>query len=171
MSTEVSTFWQFSLRFYRRPEIPPLCIALQDEQGIDINLLFFILHLSFNQRQLTTEDVQRIDASIRDWRMKVVQPLRALRRELKPGIAPIAAQHSEALRNAIKRDELQAERLQQEALERNFPPNSIGTTATASAAAQANIAAYSAIIGTLPHSAINTLLQALAATGLNPEKL
>jgi len=165
MNTEASTFWQFSLRFYRRPEIPPLCIALQDEQGVDVNLLFFILFLSLNSRQLKAEDVKRIDASIRDWRTKVVQPLRTIRRELKTGIPPLDAQHSEALRNAIKRDELQAERLQQEALERNFPPNSIGTPATPSVAAQANIAAYSAIIGTLPQSAINTLLQALAATG------
>ena len=161
MNTEVSTFWQFSLRFYRRPEIPPLCIALQDNYGVDVNLLFFILFLSLNGRQLKAEDVQRIDASIRDWRMKVVQPLRVIRHELKVGITPVEAQLSEALRNAIKRDELLAERLQQEALERKFPVEAIGSAAEPLAAATANMAAYASLIGTLPKVLTSPLLHSL----------
>ncbi len=161
MSTEASTFWQFSLHFYRRPEIPPLCIALQDNYRVDVNLLFFILFLSLNGRQLTTEDVQRIDASIRDWRMKIVQPLRMIRRELKVGITPVEAQLSDALRNAIKRDELLAERLQQEALERKFPVEAIGSAAEPRAAATANMAAYASLIGTLPEVLTSPLLHSL----------
>ena len=156
-----SAFWRFSLRFYARPEIPPLCIALQDDYGIDVNLLFFILFLSINQRRLTADEVHRIDAAIQGWRANVVQPLRAVRRNLKGGIAPVTATDAETLRSAIKRDELAAERIQQETLEREFPAHSTGTIAAPREAAAANIAAYGSATSPLPTAAVATLLSAL----------
>lgn len=161
MEAGESAFWQFSLRYYRRPEVPALCIALQDHHGVDVNLLFFILFLSIHGRQITVADVRRADACISGWRQRVVQPLRALRRDLKGGIAPVEPQATEVLRNAIKRDELQAERLQQEALEREFPLKTTGNAVAPRLAAQANITAYSALAGTLPQAAIDVLLTAL----------
>jgi uncharacterized protein (TIGR02444 family) len=161
MSGSESAFWQFSLRFYGRPEVPAACLSLQDQQDIDVNLLFFILFLAINERHLTADDIRRIDAHISDWRARVVQPLRAIRRDLKGGIAPVETAAAEALRSNIKRDELQAERLQQEILEQEFPPVSTGSFATARVAAEANIAAYSAVAGALPQAAVNTLLTAL----------
>lgn len=166
MDAGASAFWQFSLRFYQQPAVPPVCIALQDQQGVDVNFLFFILYLARNGRRLSLGEVQRIDASIRDWRLRIVQPLRAIRRELKTGIAPVAIADSAALRSAIQRDELLAERLQQEALEREFPLSSTGSAASPPAAATANIAAYGTLLGAvggaLPDTAVNTLLKALA---------
>ena len=156
-----SAFWRFSLRFYARAEIPPLCIALQDEQGIDVNLLFFILFLSLHQRKVTTDEVRHIDAAIQDWRANVVQPLRVLRRNLKGGFAPAQAADAETLRSAIKRDELAAERIQQETLEREFPAQSTGTVAEPREAAAANIAAYGAVTTPFPAAAVATLLSAL----------
>ena len=161
MDTGDSAFWQFSLQFYRRPEVPALCLILQDQQGADINLLFFIFFMAVNGRQLTPDEVRRIDACICDWRKHIVQPLRALRRELKGGIAPIDRQTSETLRAAIQRDELLAERLQQEALERAFPLYTTGTSAAPGAAIIANIAAYGALAGTLPEAPVNKLLRSL----------
>ena len=161
MNAGESAFWQFSLRFYRRPEVPAVCLTLQDQHGVDVNLLFFILFLSISGRQLTADDVGRIDACIRAWRLRVVQPLRALRRDLKGGIAPVKTEAAEALRSAIKRDELQAERLQQETLEQEFPVRSTGIPAAARAAAAANIAAYRSMIGTLPEAAVGPLFTAL----------
>ena len=161
MSEGESAFWQFSLRFYGQPDVATTCLALQDQHGIDVNLLFFIIFLAVNERQVTAEDIRRIDACSNVWRTRVVQPLRAIRRDLKGGIAPVDTTASEALRSALKRDELQAERLQQEILEREFPPGSIGSHATARAAADANIAAYGEIVGVLPATPVNTLLAAL----------
>ena len=34
---------RFSLRFYRQPEVADACIALQEEAGVDVNLLLFLL--------------------------------------------------------------------------------------------------------------------------------
>jgi len=158
-----SAFWQFSLRFYRRREVPALCLQLQDECGIDVNVLFFILFLATNGRRVAADEMRRIDDSVSDWRRQVVQRLRAIRRGLKAGIAPVEGEAAEALRSAIKRDELQAERLQQEALEREFPLGAIGQAAMPRDAAAANVAAYGAIIGGWDEKAANALLAALAA--------
>lgn len=158
-----SAFWQFSLRFYRRAEVPALCLQLQDEHGIDVNLLFFMCFLAINGRRVAADEVRRIDHRNSEWRGNVVQPLRAIRRALKGGIAPVDGEAAEALRSAIKRDELQAERLQQKALEREFSCGAIGQSATPRDAAAANFAAYRAVIGKWDDKAANALLTALAA--------
>lgn len=161
MSGSESAFWQFSLRLYGQPDVPAACLSLQDQHGVDVNLLFFILFLSTNERRVGTNDIRRMDAHINGWRTRVVQPLRAIRRDLKGGFAPVDAAAAEALRSTIKRDELHAERLQQEILERDFPAATIGTKATLRASAEANIAAYGEIIGALPEAPVSTLLAAL----------
>jgi len=38
-----SPFWRFSLRFYARAKISAICLLLQDEAGVDVNLLLFLL--------------------------------------------------------------------------------------------------------------------------------
>ena len=38
-----SPFWQFSLRFYRLPGVAEACIELQEQAGVDVNLLLFLL--------------------------------------------------------------------------------------------------------------------------------
>ena len=38
-----SPFWQFSLAFYRQPGVADACIRLQEEAGVDVNLLLFLL--------------------------------------------------------------------------------------------------------------------------------
>ena len=178
MNAGESAFWLFSLRFYQRPQVAPLCLALQDNHGVDVNVLFFLFYFAVNQRQLTIDEVRRIDRSIRNWRLTVVQPLRAIRRGLKTGIAPVAPAANEALRSSIKRDELLAERLQQETLEREFPLATTGFQATPGTAAAENISAYSAVVcamksntgAGLPESAVNTLLKALAQEFEIPQK-
>ena len=41
--SEGSPFWRFSLRFYRLPKAADACIELQEEAGVDVNLLLFLL--------------------------------------------------------------------------------------------------------------------------------
>ena len=163
MSADESAFWRFSLRLYGRPEVPPLCLALQDQHGIDVNLLFLLLFLSHNQRRLSADEVQRIDQASADWRTRAVQPLRALRRDLKNDVTAMDTQAIDALRNEIKRCELHAERLQQAMLERTFPAATTGARSPVMAAAAANIAAYAAITGTLPDHLVHPLLKSFAA--------
>lgn len=127
------TLWDFSLSFYALPGVAPACIDLQDRQGIDVNVMLFVLWQGCcGGRLLRAEDVARVDGAIDGWRDEVVRPLRAVRRQLKkPGLAGL---HPEAgaLRTQVQTAELEAERLQQAILERLAP--SVGTPTPPSAA-------------------------------------
>ncbi|MGB3745517.1 MAG: TIGR02444 family protein, partial [Xanthobacteraceae bacterium] len=106
-------FWRFSLHFYRQAGVAEACIALQDECGVDVNLLLFLLWLAAGRRQLSAANVKELDAAVRDWRQLTIVPIRDVRRKLKGVATPIEANKQEAFRTRIKAIELEAERLQQ----------------------------------------------------------
>ncbi len=41
-----SPFWDYSLGIYRKPGVADACIALQDEFGLDVNMLLACLWFS-----------------------------------------------------------------------------------------------------------------------------
>ena len=53
-SAQGSPFWRFSLRFYRQPKVADACIALQEEAGVDVNLLLFLLWHATMKRAFST---------------------------------------------------------------------------------------------------------------------
>lgn len=160
MNDTPSAFWDFSLRFYAKPGIPAACLELQDRAGADVNVVLFLLFLARHGRRVTRSDAAAIDDTVAGWREQVVRPLRTARRHLKIAGQPIAAEPAANLRNEIKRNELAAERIQQVTLEKQFPCANFGQPADSpTAAASANLAAYAALIGTLPANAVSALLQ------------
>ena len=157
-----SPFWRFSLQFYRLPGVADACIALQEEAGVDVNLLLFLLWHAREGRQLSRSDVAALEARIGPWREATVVPLRNVRRALKSPPALVEGATAEAFRNRIKAVELEAERLQQEAM---FALAPLGSAVDdTGAAARANVAAYAqALSRTFPQAATATLLSAFAA--------
>ena len=125
-----SAFWQFSLAYYARPQVAGACLELQDHAGIDVNLLLYLLFLAAHNREVGRDDVARIDSMVAAWREQVVLPLRNVRRQLKPGIPPCDRTDTDQLRSAVKRIELDAERIEQESMERLAAVESTGHTAT-----------------------------------------
>jgi uncharacterized protein (TIGR02444 family) len=75
-----SPFWRFSLQFYRLPGVAEACIALQEESGVDVNLLLFLLWHAAQQRLLSSAEVEGLEQRIAAWRNLTVIPLRAVRR-------------------------------------------------------------------------------------------
>ena len=112
-----SAFWRFSLRFYRQPQVADACIALQEEAGVDVNLLLFLLWHATREREFSAAEVAELERDVGAWREMTVVPLA----HDAPG-AEIAAglwwrrQAAELFRTRIKAVELEAERLQQEAM-------------------------------------------------------
>jgi uncharacterized protein (TIGR02444 family) len=155
-----SAFWNFSLGFYALPRVAPACLDLQDNAGVDVNVLFYLLFLAQQGRQLERSDIARIDAAVLAWRDRVVRPLRTLRRDLKNGMAPSAAEATAALRTDVKRIELEAEHIEQQMLERLVAASTIGRPASSrAAAARANLAAYGEFLGGLPAAPAKILLE------------
>jgi uncharacterized protein (TIGR02444 family) len=160
-----SPFWRFSLRLYRRPEVADACIALQESAGVDVNLLLFLLWHATLKRMFSAAEVADLEERIRAWRDATVIPLRAVRRALKTPPSLVAAGTAEAFRTKIKAVELEAERLQQEAMYALAGPIPLGSAApSAAAAARANIAAYAAILSKpFPQAAVDTVLAGFEA--------
>jgi len=156
-------FWDFSLRIYSRSEVPPACLALQDEGGADVNLVLFLLYLADCGRMLDDDGVARLDEATRDWREQVVKPLRGVRRLLKEDIGAFAIDATAPLRSDVKRIELAAEKLQQSTLETLAPPDSAGGPAPSRRlAAATHLASYAARCGTWPEDALHVLVDAWA---------
>jgi uncharacterized protein (TIGR02444 family) len=162
--TEITPFWRFSLHFYRHGGVSDACIALQDGQGVDVNLLLFLFWLADDGRQLAVEEVKKLDDAVRDWRNLTIVPIRDTRRKLKGARTIVDAASQEVFRNKVKAIELDAERLQQAALFAFTGGGPLGRSAAPQAAARGNIAAYERVIGaSFAGSAIDALLRAFDA--------
>jgi uncharacterized protein (TIGR02444 family) len=160
-----SPFWRFSLRFYRQPAVADACIELQEAAGVDVNLLLFLLWHATRKRALSAAEVAELERRISSWRDATVIPLRTVRRALKSPPALVAAATAEFFRTRIKAVELEAERLQQEAMYDLARAQLWGRDAPSLAeAARANIAAYETMSRVaFPKPATETLLAGLTA--------
>src|SRR5581483_4627793 len=114
--TETTPFWRFSLHFYKQPGVSDACIALQDGCGVDVNLLLYLFWLASDGRQLGADEVRSLDGKVKSWRELTIIPIRDTRRKLKGAVTLLDSNKQEAFRNKVKAIELDAERLQQEAL-------------------------------------------------------
>jgi uncharacterized protein (TIGR02444 family) len=167
--TEIETkaetpFWRFSLNFYRQPGVSDACIALQDDCGVDVNLLLFLFWLASDGQMVAPSEVKRLDDKVRDWRNLTIIPIRDTRRKLKGAATLVEAGKQEALRNKVKAVELEAERLQQEALYAFTQSRRLGKLAGPSAAARAHVAAYENLLSaSFPKTAVDVLLGAFDA--------
>ena len=121
MSTASGDLWVFSLKLYAEPGVAASCLSLQNQHGFDVNLVLFCLWYGFRHGVLT-EDLLKTALDTADrWRETVVQPLRSLRTRLKRDLVESAYASSpeiSALREKIKTAELDAERIQQQELEK-----------------------------------------------------
>jgi uncharacterized protein (TIGR02444 family) len=158
-----SPFWQFSVKFYAVPGVAEACIALQDQAKVDVNILFYLLWNASQGRAFNAADVTEIERAIGPWREIAVVPIRNVRRALKsppPVMEPAAA---EGLRTRIKAVELEAERLQQEALYGLAQSSRLGRPSPSQAeAARDSISSYQGVIGPFPPEPLDTVLSAFA---------
>ena len=159
VQSEITPFWRFSLHFYKHPGVSDACIALQDDCGVDVNLLLYLLWLGSDRRQLTADDVKNLDQKVKNWRDLTIIPIRDIRRKLKGAATLLDPNKQEAFRNRVKAVELEAERLQQEALYEFAKSGPLGKEAPAKDAARANVGAYECAIGKIfPKQAVEGLM-------------
>lgn len=112
--------WDFSGRLYAAPGVAEAALELQDEHGLDVNLLLVCCYLGLNGVRATRETIATLDQHARAWRQVAVEPLRDLRRRLKQDVGTISAETAAPFRERVKSLELEAERLQQEMLFRTL---------------------------------------------------
>jgi len=173
MADPASPFWTFSLALYRTPGVPDACLEAQDASGADVNVLLFALWLAREGRRLDVEDMRAADAAVALWREEVVRSLRRARRALRAAPAGFPAEGAGALRDAVKKVELESERLQQEALFALRPVAAWGAPADPAEAAARNIEACEALLGAsfapATRAALFSAFAALLARGRDPQ--
>jgi uncharacterized protein (TIGR02444 family) len=167
--SEGSPFWIFSLRTYSRPGVSEACLELQERSGVDVNVLLFLLWLAAQGRRADCNEVAAIIAAVEDWRREVVTPLRRARRAAKEAPEGFDAHSAAALRTLLKRVELEAERLEQEALYAWRPAEKIGTKAPPPAAALAHMELYAETLGAAFPATPQTCVVAAALSYPFPE--
>lgn len=103
--------WAFALDFYGRAEVQPACLRLQDEFGVDVNVLLICLYGGSRLGiRIGNREVALLDKSISAWRSEIIQPLRTVRRALKTVPSPSVPGD---LRDTVKQAELRAEQVEQ----------------------------------------------------------
>ncbi len=110
-------FWDHSLAMYKLDGVAVSCLALQDSYGLDVNLLLYAAWLAHLDQRLSAQHLAGLEAAIVDWRDQVIQPLRALRLQLR------GYPQAVGVRNEIKNLELRAEHRQQDMMYAFFQHN------------------------------------------------
>jgi len=107
--------WRFAVAVYSQPGVSERCLALQDEQGVDVNILLFAAWLGAERGEALGEAPARhLIAETAQWREEIVQAMRIMRRRLKqerqarPDLDPVY--------QSMKAVELEAEKAEQRML-------------------------------------------------------
>ena len=126
MGTANGDLWEFSLKLYAEPGVAASCLSLQNQHGFDVNLVLFCIWYGFRHGELTDDLLKTALEASNSWRETVVQPLRRLRTRLKRALTESAYSSSSeisALKERIENAELDAERIQQQELEKLIVPS------------------------------------------------
>ena len=155
-------FWAFSLGYYRGAGVAEACLELQDNCGVDVNVMLFLLWQASQKRHLGAVQVKALAEKVGPWQIDVIGPIRGLRRMLK-GHAPLLDKGpAELFRTKIKAIELEAERLQQEAMYAMASGLNAEPATSVEAAARASMAAYESVaVNPFTPAAVDTLIAAL----------
>jgi uncharacterized protein (TIGR02444 family) len=109
-------FWDFSLAVYGADGVQAECLDLQERCGIDVNLLLFAAYAGAKEGiALTKEDLAAAVEVVGHWHDDIVRRLRGARQALKAwamGEDQLGLEAG-ALRQKVKANELEAERIEQ----------------------------------------------------------
>src|SRR4030088_504719 len=145
--TQASPFWKFSLGYYRGAGVSEACLELQDNCGVDVNVVLFLLWMASQTRVVPPDQVKRLADKVRAGQTAVIGPIRSLRRMLKSEAPLLDKGAAELFRTKIKAVELESERLQQEAMYALAEGLKAESATSVEGAARANVAAYERALG------------------------
>ena len=160
-------FWDFSLEVYAKEGVADACLRLQDDLGIDVNMLLFCCWAGRSGGgDLGMGFIAEAAGAVGAWHDEIVRPLRRARRLLKEGFTGFHDERSRKLRRQIQSIEIDSEHIEQLFLGETFAPGNDGDLPREIRAGHAatNLAGYlrvSGVTGTAGHlGSIRTLLAA-----------
>ena len=108
VEARAAELWSFSLAFYDRAGVAAALLALQDNAGLNVDLVLFAIWLGLSGRgPLDERQADAAQRAVRPIELEVIEPLRAHRRRLKS----VIDDDVQRLRERIKLLEIEAERV------------------------------------------------------------
>lgn len=166
MSFPDHPFWDYSLGLYSRPGVSAACLALQDEYGLDVNLLLFCIWSAVaGPGDLSMSDIKACIAVTRAWQERAVQPLRTVRRYSNQPESIGEDVLRRAFYKSIQKAELDAEHVEQLVLAALADSGQLGDTDNSRPAAVAdqNLSHYLAVLQVERSDAVGAQLDIILA--------
>ncbi len=120
MNQNSLSLWNYSTSLYQQKGIGPACLSLQDQYGLDVNLILFCLWYGELFGKLTNNQLSQLLEISNHWSKLTVIPLRTVRRSIKSDTFLSETAEFEEISNwreKVKNLELEAEKIQQNMLE------------------------------------------------------
>ncbi|WP_162243204.1 TIGR02444 family protein [Devosia sp. Leaf420] len=111
--------WPDMCAAYRDAALGRACLDLQERYNVDVPLLLVLCIADRVGHGIAAENLDALVIESEDWRAAAIEPLRRARQAMK---GRFTAPSEQALRDDIKRLELEAERLHVQRLAEAFPP-------------------------------------------------
>ncbi len=144
-------FWRFSLKVYAAPGVKQECLTLQEESGVNVNMLLYCAWRGSESEILSASTLERLSAAVQTWRTDIVLPLRQARNSLKR-MNPADAEIKD-LRSNILAVELRAEQIEQAMLFRATEFN-LASRENRAAAINTNLELYLSRFGKTANSVL-----------------
>lgn len=159
-------FWDYSITHYALPGVAESCLRLQDEYGLDVNLILCCLWYGQFYGELSRQQLERLTEFSDKWSGQVVRPLRQMRRWLKTELSTGELPGTElaSLRSQVKKLELQAEHQQQDKLEALLLPLDSDALSAGKAWMVKNLKRYLLHQGLIIDASLQQLLESLLET-------
>ncbi|MBL4644860.1 MAG: TIGR02444 family protein [Hyphomicrobiales bacterium] len=109
-------FWSFSLDRYMRPGVSTICLRLQETCKVDVNILLFALWLADRSIAVDRNEFRQLIEKAQLCHEQIVIPLRRVRQYLKTKHFDLSVNQVESFRKTIKKQEIAAEKMEQEIL-------------------------------------------------------
>lgn len=112
IQAEEERFKAFAFNLYEDEAVRQLLLRLQDAHGLDVPLALFCIWRGVEGRVVAQETMRAAVTFSTRWRESLTQPVRALRREWKGGVAGLPDDLSERARQHVARAEIGIEEIQ-----------------------------------------------------------
>ena len=113
-----SELWDFSIQTWKIPAVEDACLSLQNTVDADVNILLYCCWLGDKQLLLSSDDILQLIEASNPWQNSILKPLRNARRMMKQHIIAMPAELLDQTVNNMSEMEINAERMQQQSLEK-----------------------------------------------------
>lgn len=114
-----SEFWNFSTQTWMLPDIEKVCLDLQNEFDVNVNILLYCCWIGNKKLSINDDDLQMLLDTTQPWQT-IIKPLRDSRKMMKQSLLAMPSEMVDQTLNNINEMVLNTEHMEQLALEKTL---------------------------------------------------